>query len=247
MTPEAFAYWCAGLFEMTEGTVADPLKVGLTPAQVQVLKDHLDLTLTKVTPDRAKPTRAPWPSILPQGGAGGTIHLPSQPTYCAPIDGSNKLCGSQPVPEETDLVLPKDAVITRFTDDPITGVSMAISQNAAGKETTMTAEAFWAKRLEAQNADKVFITISRRPSYQPGATYSYFPLHADGEPAKAQLELLRTIGVTVPSDEVYCVVDNTLKPRDTRYNGLKGDTEHLTMVGDWTGILNVGVGESHIC
>lgn len=84
MDNKAFTYWLAGLFELAEGTASDPLKVGLSPAQVRVLKDHLDLTLAKVTPDRAAKPAAPS----------------KEPTYCAgnvpasPFRG-NLLCGTQ--------------------------------------------------------------------------------------------------------------------------------------------------------
>jgi acyl-CoA-binding protein len=45
MTTEQFAYWMKGFFE-----ISDSKK--LTEKQVQIIKDHLDLVFTKVTPDR---------------------------------------------------------------------------------------------------------------------------------------------------------------------------------------------------
>jgi hypothetical protein len=46
MTEQAFVYWLAGFLEL-----ADPKT--LDAKQVQIIKDHLALVLTKVTPDRS--------------------------------------------------------------------------------------------------------------------------------------------------------------------------------------------------
>jgi len=48
MTPEAFAYWLRGALELNP----EMLEKGMTPEQVQTVEDHLNLVLTKVTPDR---------------------------------------------------------------------------------------------------------------------------------------------------------------------------------------------------
>lgn len=45
MTPRDFVYWLQGYFELTPG------EQGLSPEQVKVIKDHLQLVMTKVTPD----------------------------------------------------------------------------------------------------------------------------------------------------------------------------------------------------
>lgn len=44
MTPEQFAYWLQGFFEMSETKK-------LNPKQVQMIKDHLQQVFTKQTPD----------------------------------------------------------------------------------------------------------------------------------------------------------------------------------------------------
>ena len=46
MTPENFAYWLQGYLELS-GTK------DFTPAQVQIVKDHLALVLNKKTPERS--------------------------------------------------------------------------------------------------------------------------------------------------------------------------------------------------
>ena len=46
MTPENFVYWLQGYFELSEEAP------GLSANQTQKIKDHLDLVLTKVAPDR---------------------------------------------------------------------------------------------------------------------------------------------------------------------------------------------------
>ena len=45
MTPENFVYWLQG---MIEGNV-DLKDKGLTPEQLEIVSEHLDLVLTKVT------------------------------------------------------------------------------------------------------------------------------------------------------------------------------------------------------
>ena len=44
MTPENFCYWLQGMFELTEIDV-------LSKTQIEVIKNHLQLVFTKVTPD----------------------------------------------------------------------------------------------------------------------------------------------------------------------------------------------------
>lgn len=48
MTPEQFCYWLQGFFELS-----CPID-GLSPTQIAMIRDHLDLVFTKVTPDRSK-------------------------------------------------------------------------------------------------------------------------------------------------------------------------------------------------
>jgi hypothetical protein len=43
MTPEAFTYWLAGYFEISNSDE-------LTKSQVKTIKDHINLVLNKVTP-----------------------------------------------------------------------------------------------------------------------------------------------------------------------------------------------------
>lgn len=45
MTPENFCYWLRGYIELTGGDAT------MTPNQVKIVKDHLDLVMTKVTPE----------------------------------------------------------------------------------------------------------------------------------------------------------------------------------------------------
>ena len=46
MTPENFAYWIKGYFELEGGETL------LTPRQTRIIQDHLDLVFKKETPDR---------------------------------------------------------------------------------------------------------------------------------------------------------------------------------------------------
>ena len=45
MNSQEFCYWLQGFFELSEGKK-------LTPKQVKIIKDHLALVFTKITPDR---------------------------------------------------------------------------------------------------------------------------------------------------------------------------------------------------
>ena len=46
MDATQFAYWLQGYSEITQGQVP-------TPAQWQIIQDHLKLVFTKITPDRS--------------------------------------------------------------------------------------------------------------------------------------------------------------------------------------------------
>jgi hypothetical protein len=46
MTPEQFAYWLKGFFEISEYET-------LSTKQIKIIKDHLDLVFNKQTPDRS--------------------------------------------------------------------------------------------------------------------------------------------------------------------------------------------------
>lgn len=47
MEAQDFCYWLQGFFELSEGKK-------LTPKQVEIIKDHLNLVFDKVTPDRSE-------------------------------------------------------------------------------------------------------------------------------------------------------------------------------------------------
>ena len=57
MTPQEFCYWLQGLLE-----IGDPKS--LDERQIAIIKDHLRLVFTKVTPERQQePTK--WPPVTP--------------------------------------------------------------------------------------------------------------------------------------------------------------------------------------
>ena len=58
--PKSFAFWLTGFFELSGATT-------LNEQQVQVIKEHLALVMTKVTPS----------TVTPQT----PVHLPYPPTY----------------------------------------------------------------------------------------------------------------------------------------------------------------------
>lgn len=83
MTPESFAYWLQGFFELS-GTDK------LTEKQVQIVKDHLALVFTKVTPERVGKKKKKVKKItdLPVVGTSETITIDPfvQPgVICTPL------------------------------------------------------------------------------------------------------------------------------------------------------------------
>ena len=63
MDTNTFAWWLHGFFEISESNT-------LSEKQVQVIKDHLDLCFSKVTPDRSKenpPATFTWKGKPPTG------------------------------------------------------------------------------------------------------------------------------------------------------------------------------------
>lgn len=108
----------------------------------------------------------------------------------------------------------------------------------------------YSEYLDARNANKVYVTISREPHWDAGATYSYYPYQS--YPGKHIDENTRAVltghGVLARPDDIYLVVDNALKPTPTHYNHLHGSSNHLTMPApNGVGILNVGNGSPFIC
>lgn len=59
MTPENFAYWMKGFFELTPSNK-------LTEEQVQSIREHLDLVFNKITPTEVKKTYCAKPLVEEQ-------------------------------------------------------------------------------------------------------------------------------------------------------------------------------------
>lgn len=77
MTSTEFAFWLQGYLELREDDKP------LTPKQVQIIKDHLALVFTKVTPDRkAEPSKDEEPDVWPSPGFD-PFNRPD--VYCAPV------------------------------------------------------------------------------------------------------------------------------------------------------------------
>jgi hypothetical protein len=72
MTPENFAYWLNGFFEMTETD-------RLSEKQVLMIKEHLKLVFDKITPDVTVP---PQPPVL--NVPHWDYPSPDSPRYCSP-------------------------------------------------------------------------------------------------------------------------------------------------------------------
>lgn len=117
MNPTDLSYWLAGLFEMTEGTPSDPLVVGLSPQQVRVLKDHLDLCLTKVTPTRGpRPVVRDAPIGLPSpfqdDGRVCAIAYDAGNVSAAPPDSRGQTyCAAGGQPSSVDRLFPDSPLV----------------------------------------------------------------------------------------------------------------------------------------
>lgn len=220
--PDDFCHWLWGFCELHG---APP-----TEAQWSSIKEHLALVFTKVT----KP------------GPGEKV----EPMYCATriFDGSaapdgGKACSTE---QPNTLLTPSSLkMLDLLVDGPICGDGITIVGSDGSSE-----QVSWEEHNRRRTANHVYITVSRRPGYQPDRSYSYYPFHSfgDAKDKAAQEAFLNQIGVRWHNDEVYCVVDNGLEPRVTELNQLKGSQDHLTSLHPRSpGIVNVGVGEPLIC
>lgn len=104
MTAHDFAYWLQGMFE-----VINPKT--LNSKQLQVIKDHLALVFTKVTPEYDQPQTYPWQ---------GPITTPTYPTVgpeiiYSPSAHENTYCSSMNVGNVNDVDVPSDILSTKFT------------------------------------------------------------------------------------------------------------------------------------
>jgi len=59
MSPQEFTYWLQGALELNP----EMLNKGMTPEQVKMIQDHLNLVFTKVTPDRIEKAKIDTPDI----------------------------------------------------------------------------------------------------------------------------------------------------------------------------------------
>lgn len=90
MTPEQFVYWLRGFVEISGSKE-------LTKEQMQIVQDHLDLVLTKVTPQRdprdnrrcektplkpGEPINHAWPIKLCDSGTVRPQRVLGLETYC---------------------------------------------------------------------------------------------------------------------------------------------------------------------
>lgn len=132
---------------------------------------------------------------------------------------------------------------------PWDGTEIAKSGFASGMRVIVDHDA----RLAYENHDKIFVTISREPIFDPKLTYSYYQYsknwqdRATDDPATKSL--LTGLGIQPIGEKVYVVVDNSLHPTKPTYaDNMKGSSDHLTMLPDkGPGIINVGVGSPLIC
>lgn len=212
MTSEQYVYWCQGFVELTGG-------VHPTPEQWKMIREHLALVFTKVTPPLEDP------KILLADGPPKQLDLLNEGPICGKAQQRKEepsYCKSDHSRDHTKLEL-KDEDLK----------SIKISSGLIGG---------WSEK-------KIFITISSKPSFT-AKSYSYYPFHsyADSSYRAAQENLLKSIGVEWDREEVFCVVDNSLKPKETELNNLAGSSDHLTSLHPrFPGIVNVGVRSPLIC
>ncbi len=85
MTPTQFSYWLKGFFELREGDKT------ASQRQIEIIKDHLNLVFSKVTPIVPAPTDDPapdgneekWHTLLPEAMKDGRSWVnPPTENYC---------------------------------------------------------------------------------------------------------------------------------------------------------------------
>lgn len=100
--------------------------------------------------------------------------------------------------------------------------------------------------LKKDNSQKVFITVSREPIFNPDLSYSYYRFEATGQ--STPRSLLEAHGIDYSPHRVFLTVDNTLNPTPTTFNDLRGSSKHLTMPSPGgIGLLNVGIDHPLAC
>ena len=236
MTSDNFIFWLHGFFE-----IGKPEK--LSADHVQEIKNHIDLVLKKPSFGAPLPS-TPCAPFYPEfkTGIGPTVMINRDGTE-GPFPFHNHTGWS---PFTGDIY---------FSGNPPTGIKITPLRDLSG---------YW-PNLAEENKEKVFITISREPIYNEDSKYSYYPTTetrvvsgvGPGNDVEYRtlainspiLNILSGLGVSHQTDKVYCVVDNKLNPKDTKYNNLSvHKTDHLIMASTgWAGILNVGVREGLMC
>lgn len=87
MTNESFVFWLHSTFELAHLST-DPRKVGFTALQAQIISDHLDLVLEKITPDRTA-------AIPKPGRPSRSVILPRDAEYCGRGGRGDRLCSDE--------------------------------------------------------------------------------------------------------------------------------------------------------
>ncbi len=85
MDATTFAYWLHGLFELSTPQ-ADPTRVGFTPEQAAVIKEHLELVFHKTT---RITTSSPLSHLTTGCGTQG-----KEPTFCVSVGDGGRLCAN---------------------------------------------------------------------------------------------------------------------------------------------------------
>lgn len=82
----SFVYWINGFFEITDLNEGEGIL--LSNAQVKTIRDHIQLVLSKVTPDRG-PVVNPPIKVIPDNGTTPLPYTPYNPwtPYTWPNDG----------------------------------------------------------------------------------------------------------------------------------------------------------------
>lgn len=124
MSPESFVYWLNGYFELSGSN-------SLTDAQVKVVKEHLALALTKVTPAVVEPPNQLQPLIVPR-----EINWPQSPWYNPPITQPLITCSTSAPTTQECLSVP-DNVETQLKD-PDTQKKIDAAMDALGRRWTRT-------------------------------------------------------------------------------------------------------------
>lgn len=252
MDAQNFTYWLKGFFEIGGSN-------SLTEAQVQIVKDHLDLVFNKVTPNYC----STLPSLIKVGEAviapaavrnsylrmGLPTGIDESSMEKLTITGNIAVCGKLPL--SAGNVYPQPAAISETGEVPIRFPNTQydydgkpqISQEPTGVYVVLSGSTpvTGFRVVSSYSQDPSYVTISHSPYFNPKSSYSlYGEENATG--------MLHQLGMNPFSSKVRVLVENEIhqgKQNLAQSINCSTSFDNDHMVGtpqdkNTTGVYNVG-------